>query len=130
MKFLIDHNIRGQAQLLFKAISDEGWLDLIELQFVTFDEVGLAHDSSDRLVWRLSQTRRLILLTANRSMKGQDSLEEVMREENTPSSLPVATIGNVDRIGEPDYRQRCVNRLIEIALYVDNYLGTRRIFIP
>jgi len=26
----------------------------------------------------------MILLTANRSMKGKDSLEQVMREENTP----------------------------------------------
>jgi hypothetical protein len=39
----------------------------------------------------------MILLTANRSMKDEDSLEQVMREENTPSSLPVVTIGNADR---------------------------------
>jgi hypothetical protein len=40
----------------------------------------------------------MILITANRSMKGKDSLEQVMREENTPTSLPVITIGNIDRL--------------------------------
>lgn len=47
------------------------------------------------------QAQSMILLTANRSMKGEESLEEVMREENTPESLPVVTIGNADRILNP-----------------------------
>jgi len=54
-----------------------------------------------------------------------------MREENTPTSLPVITIGNIDRLfDEPNYRERCVNRLVEIAVDIEDYRGARRIFIP
>jgi predicted nuclease of predicted toxin-antitoxin system len=130
MKFLIDHNIRGQAKLLLNSIANQGWLDIIEIQFVTFEEVELAIDSSDREVWRLAQANQMILLTANRSAKGESSLEQVLREENTPNSLPTITIANLDRVSESEYRERCVNRLIEIALYLENYLGARRLLIP
>jgi hypothetical protein len=130
MKFLIDHNIRGQAKLLLSSIANQGWLDVLEIEFITFEEIELAIDSSDRVVWRLAQTTQMILLTANRSAKGEDSLEQVLREENTPDSLPVITIANLDRLSESAYRQRCIDRLIEIALYLENYLGARRLFIP
>lgn len=91
----------------------------------------LPTDSDDRVVWRLAQTNQMILLTANRSMKGKDSLEQVMREESTSASLPVVTISNADRLlNEPEYRSRCVESLIEIVLSIDSYRGARRIFIP
>ncbi|MEQ9000076.1 MAG: DUF5615 family PIN-like protein [Coleofasciculus sp. B1-GNL1-01] len=130
MNFLIDHNIRGQAQLLLNVIEHEGWLDLVAIRFVTFEEIALDIDSSDRTVWRVAQANQMILITANRSMKGKDSLEQVIREENTLDSLPVVTIGNVERVIDSEYRERCVNRLVEISLYAENYLGARRIFIP
>ena len=64
-------------------------------------------------------------------MKGKDSLEQVIREENTATSLPVVTIGNADRVlTDPDYRNRCVDRLIEIIFDLDDYRGVRRLFIP
>jgi hypothetical protein len=54
-----------------------------------------------------------------------------MREENTPTSLPVVTIGNIERLlAEPDYRDRCVNRLVDIVVNIEDYQGARRIFIP
>ena len=54
-----------------------------------------------------------------------------MREENTPTAFPVVTISNANRIlNDPEYRDHCAERLVEIVLYIDNYLGTRRIFIP
>ena len=88
-------------------------------------------NSSDRQVWRFAQANQMILLTANRSMKGKDSLEQVIREENTPTSFPVLTIANVDRLlADSNYRERCVNRLIEIAIDIEYYKGTMRIFIP
>ncbi|MFQ4144966.1 ACP S-malonyltransferase [Chlorogloeopsis sp. ULAP02] len=130
MKFLIDHNIRGQAKLLLDVIINQGWLDVIEIRFVMFEEMSLTIDSSDRVVWRLAQANKMILLTANRSAKGKDLLEQVLREENTLDSLPVITIANVNRVSESEYRELCVNCLVEIALYVENYLGVRRIFIP
>lgn len=131
MIFLIDHNLKGHALLLFGAIASQGWLDILPIRFVTFTETELSIDSDDRVVWRLAQKNQMILLTANRSMKGKDSLEQVMREENTPTSLPVITIANADRLlNDPEYRGRCIERLIEIILDIDSYRGTRRIFIP
>ncbi len=72
----------------------------------------------------------MILLTANRSMKETDSLEQVIREESSSTSLPVVTLGNIARIAERDYREQCVARLIEIVLYIENYMGVSRLFIP
>jgi hypothetical protein len=128
--FLIDHNIEGQSLMLFGSITSEGWLDILRIRFVYFDEVELPITSSDRVVWRFAQENQMILLTANRSMKGEDSLEQVIREECLSTSLPVVTLANVDRIIEREYREECVDRLIDIALYLENYLGVSRLFIP
>ncbi|NMG10270.1 ACP S-malonyltransferase [Brasilonema sp. UFV-L1] len=131
MNFLIDHNLRGHAVILLGSLTASGWLDLISIRFVLFEEVELPIDSNDRVVWRFAQANQMILLTANRSMKGKNSLEQVMREENTPTSLPVVTIGNIDRLlAEPDYRERCVNCLVDIVVDIEDFRGAMRIFIP
>ena len=87
-------------------------------------------DSSDLVVWQFAQTNQMILITANRNMKGSDSLEQTIREKNTPTSLPILTIGNPDRFDESSYRQKCATRLIEILFDLENYLGVGRIFLP
>ncbi|MEH2179104.1 ACP S-malonyltransferase [Nostoc sp.] len=93
--------------------------------------MDLSINSDDRVVWRLAQENQIILLTANRSMKGKDSLEQVIREENTLASLPVITIGNADQLlNDSEYRGQCVESLIEIVLDIDSYRDARRIFIP
>lgn len=131
MIFLIDHNLKGHALVFFGAIASQGWLDILPIRFVTFTEIELSIDSNDRVVWRLAQQNQMILLTANRSMKGKDSLEQVMREESTPTSLPVITVSNSERLlNDSEYRGRCVESLIEIVLDIDSYRGARRIFIP
>lgn len=100
------------------------------MKLLTFADVGLPLDSNDRDVWRFAQENGMVLITDNRSMHGQDSMEQTIRDENTITSLPVLTIGNVSRIQERMYRERCIARLIEILLELDNYLGTGRIYIP
>jgi len=131
MIVLVDHNLKGHSLILLGSIASQGWLDSVPIRFVTFEEIGLSIDSNDRVVWRLAQENQMILLTANRSMKDEDSLEQVMREENTPTSLPVVTIGNADRVlNDSSYRERCVDRLVEIVIYLGNYMGARRVFIP
>lgn len=128
---LIDHNLKGHALVFLGAIARDGWLELLSIQFVTFDDLDLPIDSDDRVVWRLAQHRQMVLLTANRSMKGDNSLESVMREENTDASLPVVTISNADRLlRDPDYRSRCVESLVEIVLSLESYRGAGRVFIP
>jgi hypothetical protein len=131
MIFLIDHNFKGHARILLGSIASQGWLDFVQIRFVMFEEVGLSINSIDRVVWRVAQENQMILLTANRSMKDKDSLEQVMREENTQNSLPVVTVGNADRVlNDSSYRERCVDRIVEIAIYKVNYMGARRVFIP
>ncbi|MCA2656573.1 MAG: ACP S-malonyltransferase [Microcystis sp. M015S2] len=131
MIFLIDHNLKGHALVFLGAIATQGWLDIVPMQFVTFAEMDLSINSDDRTVWRLAQENQMILLTANRSMEGKDSLEQVLREENTSESLPVITVSNADRLlNDSEYRGRCVESLVEIVLDIDTYRGARRIFIP
>ena len=131
MNFLVDHNLRGHAVLLSGSLLSSGWLDWVPIRFITFDEMGLPIDSGDRVVWQLAQSNQMILLTANRSMKGENSLEQVMREEITSTSLPVITIGDADRLlNDSEYRQRCAIRLVEIVLDLNIYMGVSRLFIP
>jgi hypothetical protein len=127
---LIDYNMEGQAILLWDTLVAEGWLDVLPLQMVMFADVGLAPNSTDRLVWRFAQEHEMLLITNNRSNNEEDSLEQTIREENTPTSLPVLTIGSLDRMRERHYREQCAERIIEIFVELDNYLGTGRIFVP
>jgi predicted nuclease of predicted toxin-antitoxin system len=130
MTFLVDYNLDGYALIFLGILAKLGWLEFSSIQFVIFREVGLLMESSDRVVWHYAQENQMMILTANRNMKGEDSLEQVMREENTENSFPVLTIGNLDRLSEADYRERCVERLIEIVVDIDNYKGAGRLFIP
>jgi predicted nuclease of predicted toxin-antitoxin system len=127
---LVDHDIEGQAALLWAQITAKGWPDLFPLRFVLFADAGLPRSSNDREVWRFAQRHGMILLTGNRNMKDDDSLEKTIRLENTSTSLPVLTIGNVSNMVQKEYRDRCEDRLLDIVLYLENYLGTGRMFIP
>ncbi|NJN97739.1 MAG: ACP S-malonyltransferase [Anaerolineales bacterium] len=127
---LVDHNIEGYAVILSGAFDTMGWSELFPVHFVTFREIGLLPDSNDRIVWRFAQAHQMMLLTDNRNMKGLDSLEQTLQEENTLTSLPVLTVGNIARMVEREYRERCVTRLAEIIENLENYLGASRLFIP
>ena len=127
---LVDHNIEGQAIALWRILSAGGWLELLQLRLVTFAIAGLSPDSTDREVWHFAQEHGMVLLTSNRRMKEADALEQTIREENTVTALPVLTIGNVQRMTEKLYRERCAARLLEIALDLESYVGAGRIFIP
>jgi hypothetical protein len=127
---LADHNIEGQALLLWGTLGAAGWLELVALRLVHFAEVGLPYTSTDRDVWRFAQTNQMYLLTDNRNMEGGDSLEQTIRDENTKRSLPVVTIGRVDRMTERSYRDACAVRLLDIVLYPEDFVGAGRLFIP
>ena len=103
---LVDHNVEGHVVKLWWALVAEGWLELLPLRLITFREVGLPIESSDQEVWRFAQANQMLLLTNNRNMKGEDSLENTLREENTPTSLPILTFSNISRLNEQAYRRR------------------------
>ncbi len=50
MNFLVDHNLRGLSVILVGSLAASGWLVLISIRFVLFEEVGLVITSSDRVV--------------------------------------------------------------------------------
>lgn len=130
MIVLVDYNLNRQAILLSGSLAVGGWLDIVPIRLVTFEAVDLAADSDDRVVWRFAQTNGMLLLTANRNAKGEDSLEQVMREENMPTSFPILTISDPNRVNEHDYRERCVERLVEIVIDIQDYMGAGRLYIP
>ncbi len=127
---LADHDIEGHAYSLMGVLAAEGWLEMVDLRLVTFAEAGLRLDSSDRLVWRFAQEHGMVLLTNNRNMDGEDSLEQTLREENLSRSLPVVTIANVGRLSEKRYRERCALQLLEVMLEVEKHFGRSRVYIP
>ena len=47
---LADHNIEGQALLLWGVLGTAGWLELVPMRLAHFAEVGLPLDSTDRVV--------------------------------------------------------------------------------
>jgi hypothetical protein len=117
MNFLIDHNLGGHAEILLGNIASQGWLELLSIRFITFKEMNLSIDSSDRIVWQIAQKNQMILLTANRSMRGEDSLEQVLREENKVDSFPAITIGDADRfLADRVYRMPMLTQLVEPSL--------------
>jgi hypothetical protein len=87
MIFLVDHNLEGHALLLSGSLTNQGWAELFSIGFVLLEEIDLSVGSSDRVVWRFAQAKQMILLTANRRMKGKDSLER--RFSNGRGNPPV-----------------------------------------
>ncbi len=130
LTLLVDHNMEGQAVWLWDTILKIELPDIIDMRMVMFADIGLPENSNDRAVWRFAQKNHMILLTDNRSDNESDSLEQTIREENSLGSLPVLTVGCLDRMKENYYRVRCAERIAEIVLDLKNYMGTGRIFIP
>ena len=127
---LVDRNMEGDAALLWGTLAKDGWLEMVHMRLVTFADVNLPVDSTYRVLWDFDREHGMLLLTDNRNMKGEDSLEQTLREESTSDSLPVITIGSLDRMDESAYREQCTHRLVEIVIDLDRYLGYSRLFIP
>ncbi|MEK6751351.1 MAG: DUF5615 family PIN-like protein [Chloroflexota bacterium] len=130
MKILLDHHMKKQGILLWSIMENAGWLKLMDIPMLTFADIGMPIDAPDRKIWRFAQEHQLILLTGNRNGEGIDSLEQTIREENVSTSLPVLTIGVPDRMKESNYRIKCAERIVDIVLNLENYLGAGRIYIP
>ena len=67
----------------------------------------------------------------HRNKAGPEALEAVIERYNTPTSLPVLTIGDPSRVlSNRAYTERVVTRLLEYLLDLENYLGTGRLYLP
>jgi hypothetical protein len=47
MIVLVDYNLNGYIVLIQGTLAAGGWLDLLSIQFVTLDQVGLAANTDD-----------------------------------------------------------------------------------
>ncbi len=128
--FVVDNNIERQARVLFGAVTAKGWTDLVPMRLVSLSELGLPRSATDRDIWRQCQARGMLLLTANRASRGRDSLGAVLRDEASAGSLPVLTLADANRVHDRAYLDRCVSKIVDIALSLDRYLGAGRIYIP
>jgi len=127
---LADHNVEGQADQLWGTLVARGWLDVVPLRLFRLVDLGLPDNSTDRVVWRFAQAHRMLLLTGNRRQIGPDSLQQTIHDENHAAAFPVITIARLDRIADKRYRERCAERLAEIAFDLASFMGTGRLYIP
>ena len=96
-----------------------------------FEDVGLSASATDLEVWNICQTEQLILITDNRNLASEDSLESTIRRNNTAKSLPAFTIA--DMIGfrtTASYVERVVEALYDWLLQIDQVRGTGRLYLP
>jgi hypothetical protein len=131
---LADANCEGQLALLLR-LFHAGWRhdvwEGLHLTRISFADLGLQADASDRAVWETCQRAQVILLTANRNDAGPDSLEATIQQHNTTESLPVFTLANDQRVlRDHRYAEAVADRLLEFLFDIDNYRGTGRLYLP
>ena len=96
-----------------------------------FEDVGLEPSATDIEIWKICQAEGLILITNNRNEDTPDSLEAAIRTLNTPSSLPVFTIGNLGRFQRsPEYADRVLKSMYDYLLTIDAVRGVGRLYLP
>ncbi len=130
ISILFDHNINGYYDRFAGTLAAEDTERRVRIKFLLFSDVGLPIDSNDQVVWDFVQEKQMFLLTNNRNRKGKDSLQEAIESDTSFGSIPVLTIGNLDRMHQRQYRERCVARIIDVAANLENYRGCGRLFIP
>lgn len=131
---LADNNVLGQVETLIHFLDSPPWREIwlsLNLQVLTFEDLGLERGAADSELWTRCQDREVLLLTRNRNAAGPDSLEQTIRAQNLPSSLPVFTLANADRIRKNQaYEELVVERFLEYLLDIDNFRGTARLYLP
>ncbi len=123
MKGLIaDANIRGHVDYLVQRMQDKVWAEFwraLGLVLRHFEDVGLSVSANDVEVWNVCQAERLILITDNRNLDSQDSLEATIRRNNTSESLPVFTIADINEFRTNSaYVERVVEALYDYLLRI------------
>lgn len=131
---LADINAIGQVDHLVVLMQAEPWKefwDHLNLQYLHFADVGLDADTPDSVVWRTCQDRQLVLITDNRNLDSPESLEATIRSENAPTSLPVFTIANIQRLAQSHvYTAQVIESLLDALLRIDTLRGTGRMYLP
>jgi hypothetical protein len=96
-----------------------------------FEDFGLSASETDLEVWNVCQAEHLILITDNRNLASEESLEATIRRNNTPESLPVFTIADMSEFRtNSSYVERVVEALYDYLLRIDEVRGTGRLHLP
>ncbi len=135
MKGLVaDANIQGQVEHLAQRMQAEPWADFwqpLGLALHHFEDVGLLTSATDFEVWKVCQAEQLILITDNRNLDSEDSLEATIRRNNTPEALPIFTIADMNEFRtNSSYVERVVEALYDFLLRIDEVRGTGRLYLP
>src|SRR5437016_123957 len=112
----------------------EPWAEFwqfLGLALYHFADVGLLPTATDLEIWRRCQAEQLVLITNNRNEDSPESLETAIRQHNTSDSLPVFTIGDLDKFRlNPAYARQVLERFYEYLLRIDEVRGTGRLYLP
>jgi hypothetical protein len=131
---LLDEQLTGYVGYFRSLAESDAWTAIAELlgvRFTNFPEISLAAGTVDRDLWYFCQAQGMYLLTDNRNQQGADSLEEAIRQYNTPASLPVFTVSDRDRFAnDRAYAERVIESLFERLIDANNLVGTGRLFLP
>lgn len=128
---LSDENCMGQVDAIMQALDRMGYVELLEIELLTWNKAGLAKKADDETVWRFCQEHQCLLVTGNRTGNdGNKALEFVIQRLVTPTSLPVLTIANLKRvIPDRDYCNTCAQRLADIIFEIETYRGVTRLYL-
>jgi hypothetical protein len=133
MLILVDNDVGGAVGAFRRILESEEWSEYsatLDLRFLEFADVGLARNASDHMVWQMCQAIRAVLITGNRA-SGAESLEQTIRDHATTDSLPVVTIGDLQRaVREQAYARACAISLLDLLERIETLRGTQRLFIP
>jgi len=130
MVVLLDHDVEGQAPFLEAGLRETGWNQYLHLEFIRLRDLNVPDNATDQEIWRYVQRERFLLLTNNRNREDELSLQATIERESTRDSLPVITVSDKDQLVVPAYRQQAAHKLAELVIYLENYLGVGRVFIP
>lgn len=131
---LADINVIGYTEALVQRMSAEPWAEFwaaLGLTLYRFEDLGLTETSTDLEIWQICQAEHLVLITDNRNHESPDSLEATIQKLNQPDSLPVLTIGDLDKFRtNRGYVEQVVESLLDYLLRIDEVRGAGRLFLP
>lgn len=131
---LSDVNIRGHVVALVAILESKDWSDLwlpLNLPLLSFQDLCLAQDVSDAILWYVCQREQLVLITANRNADAPDSLEATIRARNTADSLPVLTLADPQRVVRSRaYAERAAAQMLDYLMNIDRVRGAGRLYLP
>jgi hypothetical protein len=130
MIILLDHDLEGQAPFLEAGWRETGWDQYLPLEFRRLRDLNVPDNATDQEVWRYVQRGYFLLLTNNRNREDETSFQATIERENRRDSLPVITVSDKDKLVFPAYRQQAAHKLAAIIIYLENYLGVGRVYIP